>query len=469
MLFNSLDFLVFFVIVLLLYPFLSHRRQNQMLLVASYYFYGSWDWRYLGLIFTTSVVDFYAGYRMSKTDDPRARKGWLAMSVIYNLTVLCFFKYLNFFIHSAADFLTALGLQPNLPTLRIVLPVGISFFVFQSMSYSIDVYRRQTKPVLWLPDYLLFVSFFPQLVAGPIERSGHLSAQLQSPRTMTASGVYTGLSLMLWGLFKKVAVADNLALYVDAVYSNSDRHGGITLLFATYLFAFQIYCDFSAYSDMAIGMARILGVDLMTNFQTPYFSTNVQEFWRRWHISLSTWFRDYVYLPLGGNRVSPRRTQLNTMAVFLISGLWHGANWTYVFWGGLHGAYLVLQRAFTPAREGRPLPPVWWKKGVKIFVTFNLVCLAWVFFRASSLTQAFQILHTIFTTPGTLFWDSWLVNGLFCMVLLLSFEIFIEPRPFDQGMVIRPAWAHLAVGLLLVFTVVLFGSKTGAQFIYFQF
>jgi D-alanyl-lipoteichoic acid acyltransferase DltB (MBOAT superfamily) len=346
-----------------------------------------------------------------------------------------------------------------------VLPVGISFLTFQEMGYTVDVYRRQMRAAPSLLDYLLFVSYFPHLVAGPIQRSSHLLRQLQSPRMPTAQGVYSGALLILWGLFKKVVVADNLAPYVDAVYAHPAHHSGPTLAFATYLFAFQIYCDFCGYSEMAVGMARIMGIDLIFNFRAPYLSPNIKEFWRRWHISLSTWFRDYLYIPLGGNRVGPARDVVNIMVVFLVSGLWHGANWTFVVWGGLHGVYLAVYRLFggTPTRRTSPF-----RRLVSTIITFQLVVLAWVFFRASSMSAALSVLHGFFR-PGPFFFDPVLPNGLVPLFLLIGVELLIEPETFDEWVLKRAGWLHVPVAVGLAYAIVLFAAQQGAQFIYFQF
>lgn len=468
MLFNSLDFAVFFAVVLLVYSRLGFRGQNLWLLAASYFFYGSWNWRFLGLLVGSALVDYFVGLRIAASgDNQRKRRAWLAVSITFNLGVLAYFKYLNFFIDSAVSFLTALGFTAHTSTLSIILPAGISFFLFQSMSYAIDLYRRETAVITHLPDYLLYTAFFPNMLAGPIERPSHLSGQLRAPRVVTPEGVSSGLFLMVWGLFKKVAVADNLAPYVDAVYGNASAHSAPTLWLATYVFAFQIYCDFSGYSDMAIGMARVLGIDLIRNFRTPYFARNVQEFWRRWHISLSTWFRDYVYMPLGGSKNGVRRTWINTMAVFLVSGLWHGANWTFVIWGGLHGLYLTAHRALTARATKHDWPAV--PPLVGVLLTFNLVSLAWVFFRAGSLDQALTIIIRMFAAPGRLFWDSSLVSGLIALALLLAAELRIEPQFPDTRIAEHRLAVRVAVTVALITSVLFLGAKVGAQFIYFQF
>ena len=465
MLFNSLDFVLLFAVVLAVYRVLDRKAQNYLLLVVSYVFYGWWNWHYLALIFVAAVVDFTAGRGIARAATPHGRRRWLVCSIVFNLGILCYFKYLDFFLRSAVDALQLVGLEVHAPTLHVLLPIGISFFIFQSMSYIIDVYRGAAKATDSLPDYLLFVSFFPQLAAGPIERANHLLGQFQRDRTITPDGVYSGLLLILWGLFKKVAIADNLGVYVDVVYNNYAQHSGSSLLLATYLFAFQIYCDFSGYSDMAAGLARLLGIDMMTNFRAPYFSESVQEFWRRWHISLSTWFRDYVYIPLGGSRGTGLRVAVSLMVVFLVSGLWHGANWTFLVWDGLHGAYLVGQRLFGRART----PATGWRRLARILVTFHLVCLAWIFFRAPTVTAAISIIVSIAANHGAVFLHPKIVDGLVCLGLLLVLEAVMEPRTFDRWLVQRPSLAHLVVATGVLFGVILLGQQQGAQFIYFQF
>ncbi len=465
MLFNSLDFVLLLGSVLALYFFLERRGQNLLLLAASYVFYGFWNWRFLALVFVAAVVDYVAGRGIAAATTTRGKRAWVICSVAFNLGILSYFKYLGFFLESAVALLERLGVSANVPMLEIVLPVGISFFTFQSMSYIFDVYRGRVPATKSLTDYLLYVSFFPQLAAGPIERAERLLVQFQNVRIVTPDGVYRGLLLLLWGLFKKVAVADNLGVYVDAVYNNHDQHGGLSLLFATYLFSFQIYCDFSGYCDMAVGMARLLGLDMMKNFDMPYFSESPQEFWRRWHIALSTWFRDYVYIPLGGRRGTLLHVCAVTMVVFLASGLWHGADWRFVVWGGLHGLYLIAQRllgvARSPARGAR--------RAMRVFLTFQLVALAWVFFRAGSAGEAFEMLATIATQPGELFFPRELVNGLVCLALLLGIEAATQPRYFDEWLAERKPSAQLVFATAVLFAVVLLGQQRGAQFIYFQF
>jgi D-alanyl-lipoteichoic acid acyltransferase DltB (MBOAT superfamily) len=462
MIFSSVDFFLFFIVFMLLYRVLPHRPQNLMILIASYVFYSWWDWRFTGLIVLMSLVDAIAAIRIGKTENVAVRKSWVAASFSVNLGVLGFFKYFNFFVDTAASTLHAMGLQPHLTTLRLILPVGVSFFTFQSMSYVLDVYRRQT-PVVTIYNHMLFVAYYPLLLAGPIERHRHLTQQLMHPRRMTAEGTVRGVILMLWGLFKKVALADNLAPYVNAVYGNVGAHSGASVLLATYLFAFQIYCDFSGYSDMAVGMGRLMGIDIMFNFRSPYLAQNVQEFWRRWHISLSTWFRDYLYLPLGGNRVSRVRELVNLMIVFVVSGFWHGASWAFVIWGGLHGTYMVVWRLL-----GRRPGATGWGRWLNILITFHLVTFAWIFFRAGTLGHALEVIRAL-GRPGRLFLDPLLANALLPLALMAVVEIAKDPEHLDEWLIWKPGWFTLGLGLSVATLLVLFAAQAGLQFIYFQF
>jgi len=460
--FASLDFTVFLLVVLLLYRLLPFRGQNLLLLVASLVFYGWWDWRYLGLLLLSALTDATAAARIGATEDVGRRRAWLALSLCVNLGVLGFFKYFDFFVRSAGDLLGLLGLHPPLPLLHLVLPVGLSFFTFQSMAYTVDVYRRRTT-VVSAYDHLRFVAFFPVLLAGPIERHGHLLEQLRRPRTVTAEHVYRGVILLLWGLFKKVVIADNLAPYVNTVYDNVNAHSGASVLLATYLFAFQIYCDFSGYSDMAVGIARFMGIELVFNFQAPYLARDIQEFWRRWHVSLSTWLRDYVFLPLGGAFQPGAREVRNILVLFLACGLWHGASWTFVIWGGLHGVYLLVWRL-----RGRRPPRRGLARWAAIAVTFHQALFAWIFFRAGTLRHAGEVLRAL-VRPGPLFRDPLLANAVLPLLLLIAVEIAKDPLQLDEWLLERRAGVALALGLAVVGLVVLFSAQAGLSFIYFQF
>jgi D-alanyl-lipoteichoic acid acyltransferase DltB (MBOAT superfamily) len=414
LLFNSLEFAVFLVFVLALYLCLPQRAQNRMLLVASYVFYGAWDWRFLGLIALSTLIDYAVGLRIAASDDPARRKRWVVVSIVSNLGILGAFKYAGFFAASLGRLGEALGLDVSPPVLSIVLPVGISFYTFQTLSYTIDVYRGLLKPTRNLLDFALFVSFFPQLVAGPIERATRLLPQIEGARRTTSQQLASGAWLILWGTFKKVVVADNLGALVNAVYAPGAEPTGLEVLFATYAFAFQIYGDFSGYTDVARGVARLLGVELMLNFDLPYLATSPADFWRRWHISLSSWLRDYLYIPLGGNRKGRARTYVNLMLTMLLGGLWHGAAWTFVVWGAYQGLLLALHRALAPwlarvaptTAAGRA---AWWL--VRVVVTFHLVCLGWLVFRAASLDDVLRLLGTLLGAPGAGSVGAWLLPG----------------------------------------------------------
>lgn len=394
MLFNSLVFVAFISIVLLVYPRLQRKEQNVFLLIASYIFYGYWDWRFNFLLFASTIIDFYVGQKLFSAANQKQRKFWLLVSLTANLGILGFFKYFNFFIDSAAGVLSAIGFEPHLPVLRIILPVGISFYTFQTMSYTIDIYRGKLEPTNSFIDFALFVSFFPQLVAGPIERATHLLPQVSKPRHITHERIVTGINLVLLGYFKKIAIADTLAPIAQNIFSDPASMSSGQLWTGVYAFAFQIYGDFSGYTDIARGVARILGFDLMENFNAPYLSRSITEFWRRWHISLSTWLRDYLYIPLGGNRLGKGRTYVNLMITMFLGGLWHGAAWTFVFWGTAHGLYLAVHRMMLgerkPSLAWPHSMPGWAADIAKVFFTFHLVTLTWIFFRAPDFSTALK-------------------------------------------------------------------------------
>ena len=397
MLFNSPEFLLFLPIVFGLYWFVMRQNlkaQNVLLLFASYVFYGWWDWRFLGLIAFSTVVDFFVGIRVAEASEKRMKNWWMAASLLVNLGLLAYFKYANFFIESWIEAWGAMGVTMHASTLKVILPVGISFYTFQTLSYSIDIYRGTLKPTRSLVNFAAFVSFFPQLVAGPIERASRLLPQIETQRVFKYEEGVAGLRLILWGMFKKVVVADTCAIYANDIFANYTEYSGPTLMLGAVYFAFQIYGDFSGYSDIAIGTAKLFGIQLMTNFKTPYFSRDIAEFWRRWHISLSTWFRDYLYIPLGGSRVGKWKAVRNVFIIFLVSGFWHGANWTFIVWGGIHaGLFLPLLLRGTNRRytsetiaEGKWLPTG--RELLGMAWTFTMVCVAWVFFRAESVEEA---------------------------------------------------------------------------------
>ncbi len=468
MLFNSYPFLLFLPIVFAAYWAFGRRTQNVVLLAASYVFYGFWDWRFLGLIVLSSLVDFVAGQAIQSG---RRRRMWLGASLLVNLGALAVFKYLDFGIESLAALLRTLGFDAHPATLGIVVPVGISFYTFQTLSYTLDVYRGRVRATQDPLAFFAFVAFFPQLVAGPIERAKNLLPQFLRDRVFDPELATDGCRQMLYGLLLKVVVADNLALVADAAYQAPDQADGWTLLFATWAFAFQIYADFAGYSHIAIGCARLFGFSLMRNFATPYFSRSPAEFWRRWHISLSTWFRDYVYIPLGGNRVAPLRASFNVLVTFVSSGLWHGAGLTFVVWGGFHGLLVALQARLAPDADERPLEgrtltsP---RELGRLILTFQLVCVGWVFFRAKSLADAWLVLRTISSGIFTA-----LPHGASPALLVIPPLLVLEwwqrdaPHGFARLGGTRPArWGLYATALLAL---ALFGQVQTVPFVYFQF
>lgn len=389
MVFNSIAFLVFFILFYQAYWLVCKRGStnacNILLIAASYLFYGWWDWRFLGLIVISSASDFILGIQIQNTKSKRGRKFFLIASLAINLGILGFYKYFNFFVEGFQELFSLFGISLNSTTLHIILPVGISFYTFQTMSYTIDIYRQHLKPTKNVWQFFAFVSFFPQLVAGPIERATHFLPQFAIKKQFDYHKSISGLRLMLWGFFKKIVIADNFAVLVDDIFTNSSEYSWVGIFIGSFLFAFQIYCDFSGYSDIAIGLGKMMGFELMTNFNKPYFSNSFSEFWKRWHISLSTWFRDYVYIPLGGNRVSSARHNLNLMITFLLSGLWHGASFTFVIWGFLHGLMLILEKKFR------------WSNRFAMPFVFILCCLFWIPFRAEDISHLSLLLNHLFT------------------------------------------------------------------------
>ncbi len=388
-------YLIFLLIVWPIYWSLERRGQNIFILLASFFFYGWWDWRFLALLVTTTGIDYGVALAMSAEKSRNSRRAWLLVSLVTNLGVLCFFKYFNFFSQSLTQLLNAVGLSANPVLLKVILPLGISFYTFQALSYTIDVYRGRLRPVRDVVQYFCFITFFPHLVAGPINFAKDLLQQFEQDRHFDRVEAADGARQMLLGFFKKMVIADNLAPIVNAAFNDVAHASGWQLLWATYAFAFQIYCDFSGYTDIAIGTAKLFNLHLMRNFAAPYFSQSIPEFWRRWHISLSTWFREYVYISLGGNRTSKLRQAFNIAAVFLLSGFWHGANWTFVVWGGLHGlfylGYWLLLPGSLQDQDEAPLLV----RLVRTLITFHLVCFAWIFFRATSLADAGQVISRI--------------------------------------------------------------------------
>ncbi|MFD0748719.1 MBOAT family O-acyltransferase [Mucilaginibacter calamicampi] len=486
MLFNSLEFAIFFILVTTLYFLLPYKYRWMLLLVSSCYFYMAFVPVYIVILGVTIVIDYYAGILLEKTEGKK-RKLYLIISLIANIGVLAIFKYYNFITININEALHSFNSSSSLPLLNILLPIGLSFHTFQAMSYTIEVYRKNQKAERNFGIYALYVMFYPQLVAGPIERPQNILYQFYEKYDFDYQRVTDGLKLMLWGLFKKVVIADRLSVVVDAVYNNPHGSSSFSIIVATIFFAFQIFCDFSGYTDIAIGAAKVMGFKLMTNFNRPYHSKSVSEFWKRWHISLSTWFRDYLYISLGGNRVSVPRWYFNLFFVFLISGLWHGANWTYIIWGALHGIYLVFG-LITGEGRNNLMKKLSVPTGVNIFlqviVTFCLVDFAWIFFRANTLTDAFYIIKTAvggfpndvsqLLTHHQLNLNLGVSTGnlLGCVALILLLEVvhivqkhgtiveWINAKPLIQR------WAIYYAAVLMI---IVLGVQTDKQFIYFQF
>ena len=477
MLFNSLAYFIFLPLVVLLYFLLPQKWRNIMLLAASCYFYMVFIPVYVLILGFTIVIDYYAGIYLEKFQGER-RKYFLILSIVANVSVLAFFKYYNFVNHNFSVFLASFGYVNPVPDLGIILPIGLSFHTFQAMSYTIEVYRGNQKAEHNFWTYALYVMFFPQLVAGPIERPQNMLHQFYEKHHFSIDRLITGGKFIIWGLFKKVVIADRLAAYTNVVYSNPEHFGGSSLLLATFFFAFQIYCDFSGYSDIAIGSAHLLGFRLMQNFNLPYLSRSISDFWKRWHISLSTWFSDYVYKPMGGNRVPRYRWVFNIFTVFLLSGLWHGANWTYVVWGGLHGAYYLVE--YAAAMIGRKTgldkrleSSLVWQIIQTVYV-FSIVLVAWVFFRASSIDNAIYIIThmlTGFSSPlygGSSAFDT--AMGMALIGLLLVVQLFQYNG--IAGIYFQPSKLHpLFRWAGYAFTIILIGmlGVSSEQFIYFQF
>jgi len=479
MLFNSLSFAFFLPVVFCLYWFATKQNtkyQNILLLIASYYFYSCWDWRFLFLLVFSTLLDYFTGIKISEAESQKMKKFWLWLSIGINLGFLGMFKYFNFFSTSFAEALQQIGLQVNPWTLNIILPVGISFYTFHGLSYVIDLYKDRIKPERNFIDYSLFVSFFPLLVAGPIERATHLLPQIKSQRTFNYTRAVDGLRQILWGLFKKVVIADNCAEYANVIFNNTSDQSGSTLFLGALFFTFQIYGDFSGYSDIALGTARLFGIELLRNFSFPYFSRDIAEFWRRWHISLSTWFRDYLYIPLGGSRGGTWMKIRNTFIIFLVSGFWHGANWTFLMWGFLNALFIMPSIVFETNRknldivaQGKLIPS--FRDFLSIILTFCLTVLAWIFFRAESIHHAFHYVAGIFS-PSLFTAPDIPKSGLTILILVLGFMIvewlgregqFALSNFYKIPQPVR--WLFYFGILLLMF---IFQGEAQA-FIYFQF
>lgn len=472
MLFNSYVFAVFFVLVYSAYRVLPFRAQNWLLLAASYVFYGWWDWRYLSLIVFLTIINFVLGLGIARSPSARNRKLYLALSVVTSLAMLAFFKYWGFFTRECQTLMNTIGMDVSLPVLNVILPVGISFFTFQAMSYTIDVYRGDVEATNNLVDFALFKAFFPVLLAGPIERGAHLLPQIIKPREHRPGDFAEGLYQVIVGLFAKVVIADNMAPIVNTVFSTpvSQLSGGEVLV-GTYAFAFQIYGDFAGYSIMARGIARWMGFDLILNFWHPYLAKTPSDFWHRWHISLSTWLRDYLYIPLGGNRGGTLKTNRNLMLTMLLGGLWHGANWTFLAWGFFHGLILCIYRPFGhQVRETNAVPTPWWKKALAIAVMFNLACYGWLLFRAESMTQVWGLTTRLFTDfRMTHFaWYGLSAIAFFAGPYLL-YEVWVN-RKKNLVALTRVAWPVRGMAYsYFVMMLWFFPPEVHREFIYFQF
>lgn len=477
MLFNSVDFGIFFPLIFLLYwLFFKQNIQNRnvFLLAVSYLFYGWWDWRFLSLIAISSFIDFFVGKKIFIEENDQKRKKWLFVSLFVNLGFLGFFKYYNFFVDSFISTFSLFGKNLDGFHLDIVLPVGISFYTFQTLSYTLDIYYKRLKPTKNIVAFFAFVSFFPQLVAGPIERAKDLLPQFLEKQTVNYELLRSGVLLMVWGFFKKIVIADRLAVFVDNVYGDINGVDGITSLVATIFFAFQLYLDFSAYSDIAIGSSRILGFKLSTNFKRPYLSSSFSDFWQRWHISLSSWFKDYVYIPLGGNRVSQIKVYRNILIVFILSGLWHGASWNFVIWGTLNGLFILVLDKIIPKKKGNMVSKVL----ISLFIT-SLWSLSLIFFRAQTFDDALVVFSSFFeTSKGVLY--NYGLNSLelkFTLVLLIIYMLFelINEKNDNlyQWFTSKSLFFRWSVYISLLVFVLLFGSYgvglNDNNFIYFQF
>lgn len=479
MIFNSIEFALFLPIVFTLYWFVTNKNlslQNILIVASSYLFYGWWDWRFLSLILFSTIVDYSVGLKLKTESNQTIRKILLLTSILVNLGLLGFFKYYNFFLENFVTAFQFFGHPINSQGLNIILPVGISFYTFQTLSYTIDVYKKRLEPTKDFIAFSAFVSFFPQLVAGPIERATHLLPQFYTKRVFDYSKAVNGLEQILWGLFKKIVIADRLAIVVNEIYNYPLEYHGLTLILGTILFAFQIYCDFSGYSLIAIGTAKLFGFDLMTNFNTPYLSSSLSEFWRRWHISLSTWFRDYIYIPLGGNRTSKHRWYFNILIVFIISGFWHGAKWTFIIWGAIHGVILVVESFL----NGVQIPKKRVAKPIKIITTFIIVCFGWIFFRANTFNDAIYIISDILKFSNykysqlSLYVIPVAKNTVYAIDILLSiffitFLVLVEIINKDNRFNKLKYRYKLPIYIIAIWTIFILGAFEKNEFIYFQF
>jgi D-alanyl-lipoteichoic acid acyltransferase DltB (MBOAT superfamily) len=493
MLFNSIAFLIFLPITFIIYWFVVNKTlklQNFFILLASYVFYGSWDWRFLSLIIISSITDYLLGLKIHQSESSSKRKTYLIISLVINIGVLGFFKYYNFFVDSFIDLFELFGISLNPSTLSILLPVGISFYTFQTLSYTIDIYRKKLEPTNNIVAFFAFIAFFPQLVAGPIERAKDLLPQFLKERKFNYDQAISGIRMSIWGLFKKIVIADNLAKYVDVIYSSPEDFYGLSVIIGTVFFTFQLYCDFSGYSDIAIGISKLFGFKLMTNFKTPFFSSSTKEFWTRWHISLSTWFKDYLYIPLGGNKVSKWRWSFNLFFTFLISGFWHGANWTFIIWGALNGFYLVFaMHTETIRNKGNQLIGLTRVPKLltfyQVFLTFSLYAFSLMIFRAQSWSDATTLISNIprnislqfssisnFLEPFKILFETPLefMYILLSFVLFITIDFIIRNKGIDGVLNKVPKLGRYFTYYFIIIWILIFGAFDMPQeFIYFQF
>lgn len=478
MVFNSISFAIFLPIVFLLYWFVSNKNrkiQNLLLLTSSYFFYACWDWRFLFLLIFSTALDFFTGSKMETAKTVASKKFWFWLSISINISFLGVFKYYNFFAESFADIMGNFGLQVNPFTLKVILPVGISFYTFHGLSYVIDIFKNRIKAEHDFIDYAVFVSFFPLLVAGPIERATHLLPQIKKERNFDYQKAVNGLKQILWGLFKKIVIADQCAQYANAIFDDYSNHSGSTLLLGAIFFSFQIYGDFSGYSDIALGTARLFGIELLRNFAFPYFSRDIAEFWRRWHISLSSWFRDYLCFPLGGSRGGTWMKIRNTFLIFLVSGFWHGANWTFIVWGLLNAIYIMPSIIFNTNRnhidivaKGNYLPSI--REFFMMLSTFFLTVFAWIFFRSASLSDGFSFIKGIFSSSLFSIPSIHPLDLFILLLIFLTIEWLGRASQFAIENTFEKSSNFLKYGLYyLLLVAIFFYNSNGQQFIYFQF
>ncbi len=475
MLFDTFEFAVLFIFVYCLYLVLRHRWQNVLLLLASYFFYGWWDWRFLILLWFATGLDFFIGIKLAATESPRKRKWLLAASITAHLCILAFFKYCNFFIDTAAPILSSLlAVTPRDLHLNLVLPAGLSIYTLQSMSYTIAIYRGQMKPTRNLLNFAAFLAYFPQLLAGPIERATRLLPAMESPRTITALGIFEGMHLIAWGLLKKVVIANNLAKVVETVFKPNADVGCWSVIIGTVAFAFQVYGDFSGYADIGRGCSKMMGIDLMLNFNLPYFASSVRDFWRRWNISLSTWLRDYLYVPLGGDRHSKLITYRNLFLTFILGGLWYGAGWTFVLWGVYHGALLAIHRVFFPLGRDR----AWHdssgarRKALwvgEVLLTFILICFGWILFRAQRMDVLSNVVASLFKPESISVFSTTGLSVLLFILPLLFVQFFqYFKRDLDWLLQVHWAWRGVAYASI-IYGIIIWGAGAGKTFVFYQF